>query len=59
MRLALQLNSSKHVHDIFLECDDDLTQKQLSYMLGRQQYLVQVVDCFVSRVFQIVYYVPD
>ncbi len=50
MRLALQLNSSKHVHDIFLECDDDLTQKQLSYMLGRQQYLVQVIDCFVSRV---------
>ncbi len=35
MRLALQLNREELVKEIFMECEDDLTQKQMAYMLGR------------------------
>ena len=35
MRLALQLNRESLVSDIFHECEDELTQKQMAYMLGR------------------------
>ncbi len=35
MRLALQLNREELIKEIFEECPDELTQKQLSYMLGR------------------------
>ena len=35
MRLALQLNREELVKEIFLECDDELVQKQLAYVLGR------------------------
>ncbi|XP_019864481.1 PREDICTED: 26S proteasome non-ATPase regulatory subunit 2-like [Amphimedon queenslandica] len=48
LRLALILNDSDEIRRIFLECPDKLVQKQLAFMLGRQQvylYLEEEDDC--------------
>eukprot|EP00096_Caligus_rogercresseyi_P005417 TRINITY_DN2082_c0_g1_i1.p1 TRINITY_DN2082_c0_g1~~TRINITY_DN2082_c0_g1_i1.p1 ORF type:complete len:905 (-),score=365.54 TRINITY_DN2082_c0_g1_i1:248-2962(-) len=42
MRLALQLNRPELVLDIFMSCKDPLMQKQLAYMLSRQQHYVEL-----------------
>ncbi len=42
LRLALQLNRAELIKDIFLECPDELVQKQLAYMLGRHHYYLAV-----------------
>lgn len=42
MRLALQINDSELVNEIFTECQDPTMQKQLSFMLGRQQVCMEL-----------------
>ena len=42
MRLALQINDSDVVREIFDECQDQLTQKQLVFMLARQQHFLEL-----------------
>jgi len=44
IRLALQLNDPDLVGAIFLECKDPVLQKQLAYMLGRQQHFLPDLD---------------
>jgi 26S proteasome regulatory subunit N1 len=38
MRLALQLNDPELVREIFVSCPDRMIQKQLAFVLGRQQH---------------------
>lgn len=42
MRFAMQLNDIELMKEIFYECDDLLMQKQLAYMLGRQQTYMEL-----------------
>jgi 26S proteasome regulatory subunit N1 len=42
MRLALMLNDIKVVEEIFTSCKDPATQKQLAFMLGRQQVFLEL-----------------
>ncbi|GAB1598561.1 26S proteasome non-ATPase regulatory subunit 2-like [Argonauta hians] len=42
MRFAMQLNDLDLMKEIFYSCDDLLMQKQLSYMLGRQQTYMEL-----------------
>jgi len=42
LRLALQLNDSKLIQEIFMDCKDPIMQKQLAFMLGRQQHFLPV-----------------
>ncbi|XP_041365311.1 26S proteasome non-ATPase regulatory subunit 2-like [Gigantopelta aegis] len=44
LRFAMQLNDSKLVDDIFSSCKDLVVQKQLAYMLGRQQIFMDLSD---------------
>lgn len=44
IRLALQLNDHPLVREIFLECKDSILQKQLAFMLGRQQHFLSDLD---------------
>merc|ERR1719445_1450473 len=44
MRLALQLNDKEMVEDLFNSCPDGVIQKQLAYMLGRQQFYLELKD---------------
>jgi len=44
MRLALQLNDKEMVEDLFNSCTDGVIQKQLAYMLGRQQFYLELKD---------------
>lgn len=44
LRLALQLNDESLVRKIFLDCKDELMQKQLAYMLGRQHFFLADLD---------------
>ena len=44
MRLALQLNDKEMVEDLFNSCTDGIIQKQLAYMLGRQQFYLELKD---------------
>ena len=37
LRLAMQLQDKEQIKDIFKRCNDPLIQKQLSFMIGRQQ----------------------
>lgn len=41
MRLALMLNDMTLIRQIFVECKDSAIQKQLAYMLGRQQICLE------------------
>nr|KAG5694635.1 hypothetical protein BaRGS_014730 [Batillaria attramentaria] len=42
LRFAMQLNDMKLIEEIFLSCKDLTIQKQLSYMLGRQQIFLDL-----------------
>lgn len=44
IRFAMQLNDMKLVEEIFISCKDILVQKQLAYMLGRQQIFLELPD---------------
>ncbi|KAK7098872.1 26S proteasome non-ATPase regulatory subunit 2-like [Littorina saxatilis] len=44
LRFAMQLNDMKLVEEIFMSCKDVIMQKQLSYMLGRQQIFLELND---------------
>ncbi|KAL8579194.1 26S proteasome non-ATPase regulatory subunit 2 [Nucella lapillus] len=44
MRFAMQLNDMNLIEEIFLSCKDLVMQKQLSYMLGRQQIFLELSD---------------
>ncbi|CAC5368757.1 PSMD2 [Mytilus coruscus] len=44
IRFAMQLNDMKMVEEIFISCKDILVQKQLAYMLGRQQIFLELPD---------------
>jgi len=44
IRLALQLNDHQLVKEIFMECKDAILQKQLAFMLGRQQHFLPDLD---------------
>ena len=48
LRLALQLNDSKLILEIFQECKDPVMQKQLAFMLGRHQHFLAVSNVFVN-----------
>lgn len=42
LRLAMQLNDHQLVEDIFTTCPDVSVQKQLAFMLGRQQIYLEI-----------------
>ncbi|KAK3103587.1 hypothetical protein FSP39_020371 [Pinctada imbricata] len=44
IRFAMQLNDMALVEEIFTSCKDSLMQKQLAYMLGRQQIFLELND---------------
>lgn len=46
MRLALMLNDLEEIKQIFMFCPDIATQKQLAFMLGRQQVLIELPEGF-------------
>ena len=41
---AVQLNDMESIKDIFLSCKDSVMQKQMAYMLGRQQVFLELDD---------------
>ncbi|XP_076353645.1 regulatory particle non-ATPase 1 [Tachypleus tridentatus] len=42
LRLAMQLNDLKLVEEIFTSCKDNSIQKQMAFMLGRQQIFLEL-----------------
>lgn len=44
MTIALQLNDKEKCEEVFKECQDVLLRKQLCFMLGRQQIVLDVED---------------
>ncbi|XP_067938039.1 26S proteasome non-ATPase regulatory subunit 2-like [Watersipora subatra] len=42
LRLAIQLNDIKLITEIFKTCPDKMVQKQMAYMLGRQQIFLEL-----------------
>lgn len=44
MRLALQLNDMDTINELFHSCKDPIMQKQLSFILGRQQVFLELND---------------
>nr|XP_039267177.1 26S proteasome non-ATPase regulatory subunit 2-like [Styela clava] len=44
MRLALQLNDMDVITELFQSCKDPIMQKQLSFILGRQQVFLELND---------------
>ncbi|CAG9809881.1 unnamed protein product [Chironomus riparius] len=48
MRIALMLNNLDEIKDIFLTCPDLATQKQLAFMLGRQQVLLELPEGYAN-----------
>ncbi|KAM7286914.1 26S proteasome non-ATPase regulatory subunit 2 [Ixodes scapularis] len=44
LRLAMQLNSLEVVQRIFIQCKDPDVQKQMAFMLGRQQMFLEPSD---------------
>lgn len=46
MRIALQLNDLSIIEEIFTTCPDISTQKQLAFMLGRQQVFLELPEGF-------------
>lgn len=44
MRLALMINDIEKIKDIFVSCPDIATQKQLAFMLGRQQVFLELPE---------------
>lgn len=48
IRLAMQLNDLPLIEDIFTKCTDLSVQKQLAFMLGRQQIFLELHECTVE-----------
>jgi 26S proteasome regulatory subunit N1 len=44
MRLALSLNDKEVIEEVFNSCPDVATQKQLAFMLGRQQVFLELPE---------------
>ncbi|CAH1991259.1 unnamed protein product [Acanthoscelides obtectus] len=44
LRVAMQLNDQALMEDIFLSCPDTSMQKQLAFMLGRQQIYIEIPE---------------
>ncbi|XP_070532657.1 26S proteasome non-ATPase regulatory subunit 2-like [Ptychodera flava] len=44
LRLAMQLNDIELIEEIFTSCKDILVQKQMAFMLGRQQAYLELND---------------
>lgn len=44
MRLALQLNDREKVEEIFNNCSDTTIRRQLAFMLGRQQFYLELPE---------------
>ncbi|XP_050314763.1 26S proteasome non-ATPase regulatory subunit 2 [Anthonomus grandis grandis] len=44
LRLAMQLNDHALIEEIFLSCKDTTLQKQLAFMLGRQQIYIEIPE---------------
>lgn len=44
VRLAMQLNDLPLIEDIFIKCTDISVQKQLAFMLGRQQIFLELPE---------------
>lgn len=44
LRLAMQLNDHSLTEEIFTSCTDTAVQKQLAFMLGRQQIYIEIPD---------------
>jgi len=44
MRLALQLNDKQMVEELFNSCSDPIIQKQISFMLGRHQFYLELSE---------------
>ncbi|KAF7287448.1 regulatory particle non-ATPase 1 [Rhynchophorus ferrugineus] len=44
LRLAMQLNDHALIEEIFLSCKDITVQKQLAFMLGRQQIYIEIPE---------------
>ncbi|XP_019869453.2 26S proteasome non-ATPase regulatory subunit 2 [Aethina tumida] len=44
LRLAMQLNDHSLIEEIFMSCPDTAIQKQLAFMLGRQQIYIEIPD---------------
>ncbi|CAG9770682.1 unnamed protein product [Ceutorhynchus assimilis] len=44
LRLGMKLNEQKLIEEIFLSCPDTIVQKQLAFMLGRQQIYIEVPE---------------
>ncbi|KAL4225519.1 26S proteasome non-ATPase regulatory subunit 2 [Mactra antiquata] len=42
LRFAMELNDQTLIEDIFYSCKDSLVQKQLAFMLGRQQVYIEL-----------------
>ncbi len=53
MRLALQLNDGDVVREIFEDCKDPIVQKQLAFMLGRQQHYMELDESEHDEVIEI------
>ncbi|XP_044744488.1 26S proteasome non-ATPase regulatory subunit 2 [Coccinella septempunctata] len=44
LRIAMQMNELVHIDDIFCSCPDIAIQKQLAFMLARQQIFLEITD---------------
>ncbi|KAJ8941253.1 hypothetical protein NQ314_010451 [Rhamnusium bicolor] len=44
LRLAMQLNDHSLIEEIFISCPDTAIQKQLAFMLGRQQIYIEIPE---------------
>jgi 26S proteasome regulatory subunit N1 len=44
LRLAMQLNDHNLIEEIFTSCPDSTVQKQLAFMLGRQQIYIEIPE---------------
>ncbi|CAG9816749.1 unnamed protein product [Phaedon cochleariae] len=44
LRLAMQLNDHSLIEEIFTSCPDTAVQKQLAFMLGRQQIYIEIPE---------------
>ncbi|XP_041766758.1 26S proteasome non-ATPase regulatory subunit 2 [Anopheles merus] len=44
MRLAMMINDTELIKEIFMSCGDSAVQKQLAFMLGRQQIFLELSE---------------
>lgn len=53
MRVAMQINDPELIKAVFMECPDPLLQKQLAYMMGRQQHYMELDENDFDEVVEI------